>query len=368
MKNHNDFIVVEGITKTFGSVMAVDNIYLTINKGEFFSLLGASGCGKTTLLRLLAGFENPDQGKIFVEGEEITYLPPNKRPTNMVFQNYAIFPHMDVASNISYGLRKEKLSKKELHQKIDRYLELIKLSGYGNRKADQLSGGQRQRVALARALIMQPKVLLLDEPLGALDKQLRANMQIELRSLQKDVGITFVFVTHDQEESLSMSDRVAVMARGKILQISSPDELYEKPENEEVANFIGTINFFEASISSINNEICTLESKSLGVIKTKSKYNIYSIGEKVLVGIRPEKLKLHISKPEQDSRLIEGIVENISYLGERSHYYINTEGLSKLISVSSQNVNRVQINQLITDKKKVWISFDSDSLILTKKK
>tara|TARA_Y100000590_G_scaffold136978_1_gene156788 strand:- start:3238 stop:4341 length:1104 start_codon:yes stop_codon:yes gene_type:complete len=365
--NSKNYINIEGITKTFGSVKAVNNIDLDITKGEFFSLLGASGCGKTTLLRLLAGFEKPDKGRIFIEKEDITYLLPNKRPTNMVFQNYAIFPHMDVASNIAYGLRKEKLSKKELTQRVDRYLELIKLSGYGNRKADQLSGGQRQRVALARALIMQPKVLLLDEPLGALDKQLRANMQIELRSLQKDVGITFVFVTHDQEESLSMSDRVAVMSHGKILQVSSPDELYEKPENEEVANFIGTINFFEASISSIDNGICTLESKYLGVVKTKSKYDIYSIGEKVLVGIRPEKLKLHIEKPEKDSQLIEGIVENISYLGERSHYYIKTEGLLKSISVSSQNVNRAQINQLINDKKKVWISFDSHNLILTKK-
>lgn len=362
-----EFINIERITKSFGSVIAVNNVDLKIYQGEFFSLLGASGCGKTTLLRLLAGFEKPDKGKIFIQKEEITNLLPNHRPTNMVFQNYAIFPHMNVASNIAYGLRKEKLSKKELNFRVDRYLELIKLSGYGNRKADQLSGGQRQRVALARALIMQPKVLLLDEPLGALDKQLRENMQIELRSLQKDVGITFVFVTHDQEESLSMSDRVAVMSQGKILQVSSPDELYEKPVNEEVANFIGTINFFEASVSSINNKICTLESKNLGFVKVKIQKDIYAPREKVLLGLRPEKLKLHINKPQQDSELIEGFVENISYLGERSHYYIKADEISKLISVSSQNVNRVQINQLIKERKKIWISFESDNLIITKK-
>ena len=186
-------------------------------------------------------------------------------------------------------------------------------------------------------------------------------MQIELRSLQKDVGITFVFVTHDQEESLSMTDRVAVMSRGKILQVSSPDELYEKPENEEVANFIGTINFFDATVSTTNNEICTLKSKYLGMIQTNCKNNVYTIGEEVLAGIRPEKLNLHVNKPEQDSKLIEGIVENISYLGERSHYYIKVEGLSKPISISSQNVNRAQINQLISDKKKVWISFSGFS-------
>ena len=286
----------------------------------------------------------------------------------MVFQNYAIFPHMDVASNIGYGLRKKKLSKKELDHKIDRYLELIKLSGYGNRKADQLSGGQRQRVALARALIMQPKVLLLDEPLGALDKQLRANMQIELRSLQKDVGITFVFVTHDQEEALSMSDRVAVMSEGKILQVSSPDELYEKPRNEGVASFIGNINYFEAKISLINSNICTLESRLLGTIKKQCENNHqYTIGEEVLLGIRPEKLKLYTNKPEQYLISLEGIVENFSYLGERSHYYIKVEGLPNPISIASQDVNRTQINRIIEEKKKIWIAFDINTLIILKK-
>ena len=339
MNKNNDFIMVDGITKTFGSVVAVDNINLEIKQGEFFSLLGASGCGKTTLLRLLAGFEKPDKGRIFIEGEDITYLIPNKRPTNMVFQNYAIFPHMDVASNIGYGLRKEKLSKKELNHKIDSYLELIKLSGYGNRKADQLSGGQRQRVALARALIMQPKVLLLDEPLGALDKQLRANMQIELRSLQKDVGITFVFVTHDQVEAMTLGDRLAVINNGIIEQIGTPIEVYETPKTLFVAEFIGT-----PKMNFINGKI---KNQKFETGKAQISLNHFTDTEEAILGFRPEDLYV------DNNGIFQLNVEIIEKLGADS-----------LIYGSDQNQNslclRVNGNTKINVNEKINLSLQED--------
>ena len=228
-------IEIKNITKNFGSVRALDGVSIQIKQGEFFSLLGPSGCGKTTLLRLLSGFDNPSSGNIFIAGESMENVPPNLRPTNMVFQSYAIFPHLNVAENVGYGLRKIKLAKNELENRVNEALDLVDLSNYGTRESHALSGGQRQRVALARALIMRPKVLLLDEPLSALDKKLREAMQVELRRLQQTVGITFVLVTHDQEEALIMSDRIAVMFEGKVAQVDTPEFLYRKPCSKQVA-------------------------------------------------------------------------------------------------------------------------------------
>ncbi|MEM7667841.1 MAG: ABC transporter ATP-binding protein, partial [Pseudomonadota bacterium] len=248
MSQQDPCISIQNVSKSFGLVRAVEDVSIDIGHGEFFSLLGSSGCGKTTLLRMLAGFEGATSGEIYIDGQPMSAVPPHHRPVNMVFQSYAIFPHLNVRDNIAYGLRKQKLSRDERNGRVDELLELIKLPGYGDRRANQLSGGQRQRVALARALILRPKVLLLDEPLGALDKQLREQMQIELRALQRAVGITFVFVTHDQEEALTLSDRIAVMSGGEVLQMDTPHMLYERPSSREVASFIGTMNFFEGRI------------------------------------------------------------------------------------------------------------------------
>ena len=237
-----NYIKIKNLSKSFGDVEVLKNINLEVEEGEFFSLLGPSGCGKTTLLRILAGFEYPSEGEVFFDDANVTSLPPNLRPSNMVFQNYAIFPHINVQRNIEFGLRKENLSKAEMGERVENALKMVQLEGYENRYSNQLSGGQRQRIALARALVKQPKVLLLDEPLGALDKKLREEMQIELRNLQKSLGITFIFVTHDQEEAMTMSDRIAVMDEGNILQVSPPREIYHNPKNKFVSQFIGNIN------------------------------------------------------------------------------------------------------------------------------
>ena len=296
------YISIQGLSKHFGDVKAVDDVSIDIRRGEFFALLGPSGCGKTTLLRMLAGFESPTYGEIFIDGQPMAAVPPHERQVNMVFQSYAIFPHLSVAQNIAFGLRKDRLSKSEMQKKVDEALELIALPGYGKRGANELSGGQRQRVALARALIKKPKVLLLDEPLGALDKKLREQMQLELRDLQRDVGITFVFVTHDQEEALTMSDRITVMADGKALEVDSPTDLYERPKTRFCADFLGTMNFFDGQVKSTDGDAMVVDLSSLGEIRAASNGGDVSSGTKVIAAVRPENVQIVRESHPRESR------------------------------------------------------------------
>jgi len=361
--SREDYISIRNASKHFGSVKAVDDITFNIGEGEFFSLLGASGCGKTTLLRMLAGFEQPTLGNIYIDGQPQAGVPPHQRPVNMVFQNYAIFPHLNVHKNIAYGMRKSGLSKAEVDKKVDEMLELIKLPGYGNRGAHQLSGGQRQRIALARALIKQPKVLLLDEPLGALDKKLREQMQLELRALQRDVGITFVFVTHDQEEAMTMSDRIAVMSMGKVLQIDSPTQLYEVPKVKEVADFIGTINFFDGSIKGREGESTVVDTQGLGTVHSSASSDAPSSGE-ITVAIRPEKFNLTFDQPNVQTNVVEGTMQAAAYLGDRSHYYVNVEGRVAPVAVSAQNAQRQMQAVESSEHQKVWLTWEEDSALL----
>ena len=357
------FISIRNVDKFFGRFQAISDVSMDIGHGEFFSLLGSSGCGKTTLLRMLAGFESTSSGEIFIDGQPMSEVPPHLRPVNMVFQNYAIFPHLNVRDNIAYGLRRQKLPKAQKHQMVDEMLELIKLPEYGDRKSTELSGGQRQRIALARALILRPKVLLLDEPLGALDKQLREQMQLELRALQRTVGITFVFVTHDQEEALTLSDRIAVMSGGKVLQLDTPTGLYETPKNREVASFIGTMNFFEARVTGVNGTHVTVDAQGLGRIAAKSGERRYTEGEKVQVAIRPEKLRLSDDKPAGAKNAVTGILENAAYLGERSHFYVSVDGLPSPVAVSAQNRERVDPVGA-SDSKPVWLQWSDEAIVM----
>jgi len=327
------FLAIANVGKSFGGPPAVDNVSLEVPRGEFFALLGPSGCGKTTLLRMIAGFETPDSGTIAIDGEAMNTVPPHRRPTNMVFQSYAIFPHLNVFDNIAYGLRKLKLPKEALRARVDTMLTTVRLEGLGGRAADQLSGGQRQRVALARALVREPKILLLDEPLGALDKRLREAMQLELRALQRKVGITFVLVTHDQEEALSLSDRVAVMEGGKILQVATPRTLYERPNSRAVADFIGEINFFHATVREITAQAATVNAGVLGIFSLPAANLAPGIqtGDHILLAIRPE----HIAFAAQGVPTgVAGEITASTFLGERSHFHIRLPGRGDPVAVS----------------------------------
>ncbi len=329
-----EFIKILNLSKLFDEVVAVDNVNINIGKGEFFSLLGPSGCGKTTLLRILAGFEYPTKGSVSIDGSEVTDIPANLRPTNMVFQNYAIFPHINVKRNIEFGLRKEKISSEEMNQRVSDALKMVKLEGYENRFSNQLSGGQRQRIALARALVKRPKVLLLDEPLGALDKKLREEMQIELRNLQRSVGITFVFVTHDQEEAMTMSDRVAVMNQGKILQVSPPKELYDYPVNLFVGDFIGDINLLESQISNIDGKKVKVLINGLGEYELEA-HTVLKQNDDIVTGIRPKSITVSQSKIEQSEVKVRGKITNTSFYGNLTYVYVVIEGIKKPIMLST---------------------------------
>ena len=363
MPHTESVISFQQVSKHFGAVKAVDEVSLDIRRGEFFSLLGPSGCGKTTLLRMLAGFEIPTFGEVMIDGQPMSAVPPHARPTNMVFQNYAIFPHLNVRENICYGLRKRGLSKTETARIVERALALIKMPGYGERRSDQLSGGQRQRVALARALVCQPKVLLLDEPLGALDKKLREEMQIELRQIQRTVGITFVFVTHDQEEALTLSDRVAVMSRGKVLQIDHATRLYEAPNCREVAEFIGTMNILPGTVTAISHGRANVAAGALGAFEARAEDGAPAQGSPVLIAIRPEKMQMSWERPGLSVNTLAGRVGAVNYFGDRSHFYVNVEGCEKPLAVALQNGER-RLDGADPLGKAVWLTWEPDAAVL----
>ncbi|MEC9345713.1 MAG: ABC transporter ATP-binding protein [Pseudomonadota bacterium] len=334
---------VQGVSKFFGDVTAVDGVSLDIRRGEFFSLLGGSGCGKTTLLRMLAGFEIPSEGSILIDGVDVARVPPYERPVNMMFQSYALFPHMTVEGNVSFGLEQEGVAKPERRRRVAEALELVQLGAYGKRRPHQLSGGQRQRVALARALVKRPKLLLLDEPLAALDRKLRERTQFELASIQEEVGITFVMVTHDQEEAMTMSTRLAVMHAGRIVQVGTPTEIYEFPANRLVGEFIGTINVFEGHLASVGAGASDIEVAGLGAIRLDHAIE-GGVGAPLAVGIRPEKMRIaraDAAEPVDGPAVnrLEGTIEDIAYLGDLSIFHVRLAD-GRRISVSRTNITR----------------------------
>jgi len=334
-------IVIEGVGKTFGAFTAVDGINLRIYKGEMFALVGGSGCGKTTLLRMLAGFTTPTSGRILIEDADMTRVPPYERPVNMMFQSYALFPHMSVEQNVGYGLRRLGLPENERAKRIRDALDMVQLGPMSRRKPHQLSGGQLQRVALARSLIRRPKVLLLDEPLSALDKKLREQTQFELMNIQYEVGITFVFVTHDQDEAMALSTRIAVMHRGQVVQVGTPSEIYEFPQNRFVADFIGTTNLFEGTVDGEDMPgHVVVRSAEAGCSLIVDDPGRFGSGQRVWVSLRPEKIRLSKAPlPGTAANQIKGMVWELGYLGNRSTYRIKTE-TGKMITVFAQNDRR----------------------------
>ncbi len=358
------YITFRNVTKRFGDFTAVDDLTLNIYHREFFALLGASGCGKSTLLRMLAGFERPTSGEIILDGQDIAGIPPYKRPVNMMFQSYALFPHMTVESNIGFGLRQDGMPKNEIAERVTQMLKLVKLEKFAKRKPHQLSGGQRQRVALARSLAKRPKVLLLDEPLGALDKKLREETQFELMDLQQELGLTFVVVTHDQEEAMTMADRIAVMSHGKVIQVATPAEIYEAPNSRFVADFIGDVNILDGKVSANGNgkiELAVFE----GFTVRTAAANGPATGSNAGFAIRPEKMKVTRAAPADASvNAAQGEIWDIGYLGDMTVFYVKLDS-GKVVKASMLNAQR-EVEDPIAYDEKVWVSFGETAGVVLK--
>ena len=363
-------VVIEGISKSFGDFEVLKNVSMEIKKGEFFSLLGPSGCGKTTLLRIIAGFEHPDKGVLTLDGDDVLSLPPNKRPTNTVFQNYALFPHLTVFENVAFSPRLKGESSAQVKSKVEQYLKLVHLDGHADKKPSQLSGGMKQRVAIARALINEPRVLLLDEPLSALDAKLRQHMLIELDRIHDEIGITFIYVTHDQQEALSVSDRIAIIEQGQVLQIDTPHEIYESPATNFVAKFIGETNLYDGTIlkvekvklhdfEDVTEYMAEVEIPELGIIKVTDADEIHA-GQKVSFTVRPEKIVITKEKPvikRDDINLIQGIVDEPIYSGFQTKFYVQTD--KTIIRVIKQHANYSDEGPDIRWKDQVYLSWSA---------
>lgn len=359
------YISFENVTKRFGDFTAVNNLSLTIYEREFFALLGASGCGKSTLLRMLAGFEEPTSGRILLDGQDLRGIPPYKRPVNMMFQSYALFPHMTVEANIAFGLKQEGMPAPDIAKRVAEMLKLVKLEQFAKRKPHQLSGGQRQRVALARSVAKRPKVLLLDEPLGALDKKLREETQFELMDLQQDLGLTFVIVTHDQEEAMTMADRIAVLDKGEVMQVATPAEIYEAPKTRFVANFVGNINMFDGTLTSRDGDGALIQGENGLAIRTENPGDAQP-GAKVSYAVRPEKIRVSSRKPAETTvNATEGEIFDIAYLGDMTVYHVKL-GDGQIVTASALNNARI-VEDPLTWSDRAWISFRPDSgVVLTR--
>ena len=363
----DDFLVFKGVTKRFGDLKAVDDVTFGVKRGEFFSLLGPSGCGKTTLLRMLAGFERPDEGRIFLDGKDVTAMPPDKRRVNTVFQNYALFPHLTLWDNIAFGLRLQRRPKEEIESRVRRMLSLIQMEGQEWKKPTQISGGQKQRVAIARALVLEPQVLLLDEPLAALDLKLRQHMQIELDRIHDQVGITFLYVTHDQGEAMSLADRIAVMNRGRVEQLDPPAKIYEAPRTSFVAAFIGDTNFFEGTVSRlVDSDYCEVTVEDLGTIRCWNDKHI-KVGAKVYLSVRPEKMHLSHETPADlhggKVNVFPVTVYQKVYQGAYTRFWVrHGENLDDCweLSVLQTHGRYLLDTTPITWDDKVWLSWHAD--------